>query len=257
MGDLGQRAQELAARSGLPVLALQRLTADDIKSRNHFLGLPKAIDPTEYTRIVAAESIAIESARQQRGAGSLALVGASAGAERGLAHMETDSGLYRSLFVFDPTAMRSSLAPAAFVQWAAYQVRVQYADKTGQADTPNSNKLPYPTTGEIGPLEDMFVHRKIWTRGESFRSLMRLAALESPGAKNVLTRAYFPSRTFLGSTEVQHEVASRLMDAALSTGANFTAQTVELPHRATDDPVRLARMVLASGVLEAPKSQQS
>ncbi len=250
VSDLGQRAQTLAETLQIPVLALQRLSPDDLRSRKHVLGLPKAYDPSEYTQIVAQEAAMISKVGEQLNRDKISLVGASAGAERGLAHVE--SGLpYRSLFLFDPTAMHKDSATRNFTRWATVQARTVIQDITGRADMPNEHPLPYRAEGQISGLDDMAIHRIIWTGAQSLRTIEKLAGLEIDGMEDSSTRLLVPAESFNFANGQVAGVVEMLSAIARGAKSDFTAELVQAPHRAADDPVRLVHMVTSSFIFPA------
>ncbi|MFZ1249812.1 MAG: hypothetical protein WAQ24_05890 [Candidatus Saccharimonadales bacterium] len=248
VSDLGQRAQTLADASGFAVMAIQRTNPDDLRSRTYALGLPRAYDASDYTKLVADEAAQIDKEASTHGASHISLVGVSAGGERGLAHVT--AGLhYKSLFVFDPPAMQHSSAGTAFGRWATYQAKVALQDALGKPNYPNENPLEYKAQGEITALADLALHRDIWTQDNSFATLMGLAYASVPGMKNTHTHLIIPKNTFNLPPGQAPRLVRALNLIATIVKSDFIAQTTDQPHRVTDDPVRLARMVQASGIL--------
>ena len=247
VSDLGQRAQVAADYFQVPVLGVQRTNRTDIVRRKHFLGMPKSYDPSEYSQIVAEEAGMVADCASGLGVAKLALIGVSAGGERGLAHVE--AGLrYNSLFVFDPPAMVEAGAHRSFGRWAAYQARVAVEDITGHPNMPNEHRLPYAARGEVSAIEDMLLHRNPWTTRASFSTLARLASLTIPGMENASTRLVIPEHTF-NAPGFTHQIIEGLNMLAGAAKSDFSAQSTDMPHRATDDPVRLAKIVNQSAIL--------
>lgn len=242
VSDLGQRAMVLANTLQIPVMALQRVDVDDLKTRRHFLGLPKAYDPSEYAQVVTREAETIAAVAAYHGKEKISLVGVSAGAERGLAHVQ--SGLpYKSLFLFDPPAMHIATARYNFSRWAYSQARVAFQDITGRPDMPNENPLPYKAQGEVSGLQDMALHKEIWSGGQSFDTLAELANLGIASMTCSSTRLVIPIQSFNLPTNQVAEVVGLLNLTASDTKSDFLAEVIHKPHRVCDDPVRLAQMV--------------
>jgi len=248
VGDLGQRAQELSTATGAHVLAYERATLDDIKSRKHFLGLPKAYDPKEYVLAVAEEGRRLTDLQRELAAMHLYLVGVSAGAERGLAL--TAAGMsFNGAFLYDPIGMVKSNTLRSLSRWGAHQLNAEIMHLKGTRPEPNQHRLPYKFESEVSGIVDMALHRAIWNSDSSYRHLRAIASDEKdPSAyahmHDSKVRLLLPDHSFTAPSEVAYMHALVLNARAKSYGVDLEVELTSHRHWATDDPKRLSKLVL-------------
>lgn len=237
--DLRQRAQGVADATGNPVIALQRLTKEDVGKRRTKYGLLKPYSPNEYDDVVGGYAGAVRWAMDSASLDSLDVLAVSAGGPVGFGLAHGNDLPVNNLYVFDSTAMRRQpdiLAVARYgLHFARHEIRRPKQMR-------NQHPLPYPVSSEAGVIPDMLIHRLIWNSARSLQEADVLA--RNGGPEGLAVRMYFAERSFtVGLPNAVRAAAESLNLAAAGQGSDFEAKVAPVHHTITDDYAALVRVM--------------
>lgn len=234
--DLAQRAEGLADLTGKTVIALQRLTAEDVARRPRRMGMPEPYSEYEYDDLIAETyGPAVTRTMEEHGLQRLDVLAVSAAGPVGL-RLAADSIVpIERLVVFDSTGMRIQPRAGAFARWAGHMVSKEVRRPEHMR---NGNPLPYDVQSEAGSLTDMWMHQLPWTSAMARNDANRLAAGEERAVK-----LYFAESSFtVGSLRAVRELAGNLNMVAARHNQGFRARVAPVQHTITDDYAALARV---------------
>lgn len=243
-GDHSRRSSAIASLTGQYVLAYDRFDPSDY-TRTFVLGLPRALDPPDYTKALGrqAERITkdIEELRERLGGlGTIIFAASSAGAGHQLGLVATEKIEPDVLISFDPCMTQNPrLLPRVqtLCRWSASQI----VEAFKQAQHPDAVlRLPSSNLRRgASNLSEMSYFSLIYSGDLSRRVLSQIAAQEL--LRGMRARLVIPQYTF---THTARE-GSRFVDELNShNNSQFLAEYIAGAfHSNANDPYTLAHLV--------------
>lgn len=249
-GDALWRGNALADEFDATVLVHDRLNESDIAPRRriHLLGLPKALDPSEFTlrSVERGQWLAdrIASLDPER----LITLDVSLGVTDRMAMLETGTHPTPDVMsLFDASAVRNVASglpwpfPQAglFGEWAVHQV---FRELKRPDEARNQNPMEHLGKAPVGALADMAVNSRVLPTDSTAQSLKRIA--ERKLAVGSKIRMTVPGKTFTNPAQTGAAMSDWINVTSKANGVDFlTSFRPDLYHSYPDDPAVCVQLV--------------
>jgi hypothetical protein len=250
IGDHGYRQEEIAKKMGSPVLAAMRVTAGEVARRRIFpLAMPHAYDPQEYEVAVAEHAEVLQAEideikKERPEIDTVWLWGASMAGGHEADMIATEKITADRVTIYDATSMSDKGAGipvadqvAGFAGWVHHQGDSRLLHKD-EVKNHNPQQIPkgVDTTPPVGPITDLWLHRRIVATNRTMHALRGMADRQLLPDASV--RVFVPENTFTMSPREASRAQQELNSRADRSGADFIMRIREgAYHAATDDPL--------------------